>query len=750
MREKLPVLAILLGAPGFYLPGVLTPVENALTDLRYRLLERPATGSLVVVEVDARSLHTLDVWPWPRSYHAALIDALVEMGAVDIAFDIDFSAHSTPDADRRFAAAIEAAGGRVILPTFLQYETSRRVGGPILESRPLLDLSVHARVGSVNVFPATDAFIRTFPVHSFTLSDDAPIRSLPALLAGSAPMDFAEFIIDFGIDPATIPRVSYADVLAGTVDRAAIDGRRVIVGATAVELGDQFAVPVFRILDGPVIQALAYESLVQGRALHSTGLLPTLFGTLLLGILLAGRFVRWNWQTGVAVLAVSAGAIFAATLLAQKYWPVTVDSAPWYLVLLLGYVWSVFREIEAQATRLFRQRMAINYRRALMDRVVSDSFDGVVIVNWAGEIEVYNRAAADILGIARGAAKAQGIDALLPGVAVYDADEHDARGDDILQEIDVARPDGETITLEVIVSRSSMKRSRNKRERRATERSVTTYTFRDITARKEAERVRQEATEKAIAANRAKTEFLANMSHELRTPLNAIIGFSEIMKIEALGPIGSPQYADYAGDIHDSGQHLLQVINDILDVSKIEAGRFEISEQEFDVRVVVESCMRIVDGWKDRAGKTLDVTLDETLPGILADPRVFKQILLNLLSNAMKFTEEGGRVALTVNREPQGTLRIAVADTGIGIPADEIPNLTKPFHQVDGSLERKHEGSGLGLALVAAFVELHQGALEIESTLGEGTTMTVVLPPERLLVAPVGQALDMGRFARFG
>jgi signal transduction histidine kinase len=294
-----------------------------------------------------------------------------------------------------------------------------------------------------------------------------------------------------------------------------------------------------------------------------------------------------------------------------------------------------------------------------------------------------------------------------------------------------------------------MQRSRNKRERRAAVRTMTTYTFRDITVRKEAERVRQDATEKAVAANRAKTEFLANMSHELRTPLNAIIGFSEIMKLEALGPIGSPQYAEYADDIHNSGHLLLQVINDILDVSRIEAGRFEISEQAFDIRSVTEACLRIVDGWKDRQGKTLDIKIDDALPGLFADPRVFKQVLLNLLSNAMKFTKAGGRVTLSISVDTESGLRLSVADDGIGIPAHEIENLTLPFHQVDGSLERTHEGCGLGLALVAAFVDLHQGRLDISSVFGAGTTVTVIYPSARVLDAPIAEALDEGKLVFF-
>lgn len=749
MRKNLPIIAIALFSVGCYLLGALTPIENMSTDWRFRLLDRKATGSLVIVEVDANSLQTLDIWPWPRSFHASLVDALVELGASDIAFDIDFSARSSEAADNSFANAIKRADGRVILPTFLQFATSQHRGGTMLESRPIESLAEHARIGSVNVFPATDSFIRSFTVDSVAPSGTGLVRSLPAALAGSAPMDFAEFMIDFGIDPQSIPRVSYVDVLRGDIDRSMIEGRRIIVGATAVELGDQFAVPVYRILDGPVIQALAYESLVQRRALHATGALPTILVTLVLVVLLTGRLSRLSWQRGGIVAVGLSGSMFILTLGVQKYFPVSVESAPWHLVVALSYLWNLVRELELQAVRLIRQRVALNYRRALMDRVVSDSFDGLVIVNWDNEIEVYNRAARTIFGITKAGARARGIDRLIPGITVHDTTDRDAYHDDGLQEIDIVRPDGREVVLEVVARRSTMRRSRDRHERGAVEHQVTAYTFRDITARKNGERLQQEATEQAVAANRAKTEFLANMSHELRTPLNAIIGFSEMMKIEALGPIGVPQYAEYASDINNSGQHLLQIINDILDVSKIEAGKFEIVEQEFNVGVVTEACLRIVDGWSIRIGKEFDVSIPQNMPGIVADPRVFKQILLNLLSNAMKFTPENGSVSLTASLGEDGSLRLAVEDTGIGIPEDEIPKLTKPFHQVDGSLQRTYEGTGLGLSLVSALVELHQGRLEIESSLGVGTKIIVMFPAERVLEAPTDSVLDEGRMAQF-
>ena len=440
MRAKLPLIAILLISVGLYLIGALIPVENALTDWRFRLLDRKATGSLILVEVDAKSLQTLNVWPWPRTYHASLVDALMELGSVDVAFDIDFSSRSNPAADASFAKAIERANGRIILPTFLQFATVNRRGGAVLESAPIQSLAEHARIGSVNVFPGTDSFIRSFQVHSFTLSGEKPIRSLPAVLAGSAPMDFSRFLIDFSIDPKSIPRVSYVDVLRGDVDPSLFEGRRVIVGATAVELGDQFAVPVYRILDGPVVQALAYESLVQERALHATGPVPTILLTLVLGTLLAGRFGRWSWQRGGLIALTSSGSMFLLTLVVQKYAPVSVESAPAYIVVALGYLWSVFHEIERQAIQLFRQRMAMDYRRTLMDRVVSDSFDGVVIVNWTDEIEVYNRMAGEILGVTKAEAKARGIGELLPGMVVRTAADRKFDQDAVQQEIEIVRP----------------------------------------------------------------------------------------------------------------------------------------------------------------------------------------------------------------------------------------------------------------------------------------------------------------------
>jgi signal transduction histidine kinase len=283
----------------------------------------------------------------------------------------------------------------------------------------------------------------------------------------------------------------------------------------------------------------------------------------------------------------------------------------------------------------------------------------------------------------------------------------------------------------MIVSSSRLNVSRHLLERRHFDRTVYIYTFQDITARKRAEEAQIRATEEAKAANRAKTEFLATMSHELRTPLNAVIGFSEIMKTEALGPLGTPQYKDYMEDIHASGAHLLAVINDILDMSRIEAGEMKPAEERMEIARVVNAAVRLIVERAAKGKVALKTDLPADLPSLYADERMIKQILLNLLSNAVKFTPEGGRVTTGATVQTDGGISLWVADTGIGIAAEHMEVVLQPFGQADSRLERKYEGTGLGLPLVKAMVELHDGTLEIASAKGEGTTVTAHFPPIR-------------------
>ncbi len=255
----------------------------------------------------------------------------------------------------------------------------------------------------------------------------------------------------------------------------------------------------------------------------------------------------------------------------------------------------------------------------------------------------------------------------------------------------------------------------------------------DITERLAAESAASDARSQAEIANRTKTDFLANMSHELRTPLNAIIGFSDIMKNESFGQLGNPKYKDYAEDINRSGLMLLELISDILDVSAIEAGKLVLYETDLDIPEVIESVVRLVGPRIDSIGERLIVTVPDFLPKLRADSRRVKQILLNLLTNAAKYSSKGDTITIAVTSNQNGALSISISDTGPGMSEDEIKQAMMPFGRTKHAYVREIEGTGLGLPLCNSLIVAHGGTLDIQSTPGIGTTVRVHFPLERII-----------------
>jgi len=262
--------------------------------------------------------------------------------------------------------------------------------------------------------------------------------------------------------------------------------------------------------------------------------------------------------------------------------------------------------------------------------------------------------------------------------------------------------------------------------------SLAVSTFEDITAEREDERQLREARDASERANAAKAEFVANMSHEFRTPLNAIIGFAQVLRDEMFGPLGNPRYRGYVGDILESGEHLLDLVNDILDLAKGDAGRLELEETVVDIKGLVEQSMRFV---RDRAAReriAMETRLDSKLPRLLGDNRRLRQLLLNLLTNSVKFTPGGGTIVISAGLCEGSGIAITITDTGIGMSPEELLIAMEPFGQIQRRRRGRIEGTGLGLPIARRIAEMHGGTLELESTPGKGTTARLLLPATRI------------------
>jgi two-component system cell cycle sensor histidine kinase PleC len=251
----------------------------------------------------------------------------------------------------------------------------------------------------------------------------------------------------------------------------------------------------------------------------------------------------------------------------------------------------------------------------------------------------------------------------------------------------------------------------------------------------QAKAISDEARTRAEAANISKSRFLAQMSHELRTPLNAILGFSEVMKSEVFGPHAVPTYKEYAGDIHNSGVHLLNLINEILDLSRIEAGRYELNEEAVDLALVVADCHRLLQLRAHNRGISIHEAFEPDLPRLWADERACRQICLNLLSNAIKFTPQGGEVWLKAGWTAAGGQYMSVKDNGPGIPEDEIPIVLASFGQGTNAIKSAEQGTGLGLPIAKNLIDMHNGTFTLKSKLRFGTEVIVTFPPERVMSA---------------
>jgi PAS domain S-box-containing protein len=382
------------------------------------------------------------------------------------------------------------------------------------------------------------------------------------------------------------------------------------------------------------------------------------------------------------------------------------------------------RELEERKTVERRIRQGRVYLRAVLDTVA----DGIITLDHDGRLEDFNPSAEVLFDLRRHEHLGCQITSLIrcaPPEGVLELEWLlDTLGVD--REVTGLSASGRQFSASLVVSAAMVEG-----------RPFYTCVVRDITDRKRAEQALLEAKDEAELANRSKSDFLANMSHELRTPLNAILGFSEVMETELFGPIGQEKYREYVGLIQQSGRHLLDVINDILDIARIEAGHVTLYEEAVTIESVLSSTRTLIEPRTHIARQSLIIDIASDIPMLWVDPRRLKQMLLNLLSNASKFTPEGGSITIRAFMVA-GALHLEVEDTGIGMTAQQAADVLKPFVQVDTGLDRRYEGTGLGLPLVASMAAMHHAHFDLTSTPGYGTLASLIFPPERLLLASEG------------
>lgn len=369
---------------------------------------------------------------------------------------------------------------------------------------------------------------------------------------------------------------------------------------------------------------------------------------------------------------------------------------------------------------------------ARLSGILRISPEAIIVTDGAQRITLFNEGAERIFGYAAAEVTGKSIEMLIPPEARKGHGEHvrkfkespdTSRFMSARQEIGALAKGDVVFPAEASISKLELQGE-----------TVFTVLLHDITERKKARQLLLAAKDEAESANRAKSEFLANMSHELRTPLNAILGFSEIIRSQVLGPVGIAKYVEYADDVHRSGEHLLEIISDILDVARIDAGQISLEEDIVTVEELIESSVMLIRERAEAGELDLALELPPDMPSIMCDRRKIKQIVINLLSNAVKFTERGGRVSVGARIDDgSGEAVIEVRDSGVGMAVEDIPRVMEPFTQIASPMTRQHEGTGLGLPLVKKLVELHGGSIDMETAPGEGTTVRVRLPASRVV-----------------
>ncbi len=746
-KKRAPFLvAFLLIASVYALEGFQF-LEYRLMDLRFQLISRTATGTLVLVDIDPASLSEIGVWPWPRTDHAKIVRLVNSAGASRIAADIDFSSRSTSIDDRALADAFAGAERKVILPVFRQFDTSSETEGATIVTAPPAELADTAVLAFSNIRPDADSLIRRIALDEVWNGHVFP--TFPAAMAGLAEGRTGIFYIDYSIRPETIYRISYADVLNGRFDPAVFRDKVILIGATAIELGDQLAVPVYRALPGPMVQALAFESIVQGRIIQRLAAGPVLFATFLFAVFLGPLISRQTWRRGLVYLSGVWISCLLGSLVAQAVWPVSVDVVPWLAVSGLSFLIGLFSRLDHQSLQVFLAGMAASHTRIVMRHMADNAADGIILIGPGGTIEMFNPAAERIFG--RPAAEVAGapVSVVLP--QLLDGAPDGASAIDTLavpidrswmsggvREILATHADGTRFPMEIVVTATQLRISRHPVERRTVPRGVLMCIVRDVSERKEAEQRARDELERRVAErtaelNAAQEQLLrserlatlgqltATVSHELRNPLGTIRSTAFVVR-EILGRGGEERVTRALDRIERNVERCDRIIDELLEFTR---------ERPLAVQAVgVDAWLsEVLEGLTLPEGVRRQLDLGCTAETVSFDPEALRRCIINLHENAChalnakRQRAPAADLVLTLQtRLAADRLELRIADSGIGIKPDILPRIFEPLFSTKGF------GVGLGLVIVRKIMQRHAGGVEISSVEGEGTQVMLWLP----------------------
>ena len=692
---RLAFCSIALALSWFAMPlPQIRALEHFQETLRFELSPDNRNFNSAVVAIDTASLRAMPDWPWTRERYAELLEQLNEAGVKAVAFDIDFSARRP--GDEAFGEAIRQSSAPVYLATYRQEYDG--MPGVVAEISPNSTVLSTAKLAST-VFPVDpDGVVRDMPpAEHFS---NGPVPQLAPQLTGRQ-LDGPRGI-DFAQDVSELPIISFTDVLARKDVRDQLNGRVIFVGATATELGDQFALPGHGLMSGVVLNAIAYET--ARRHTEKTpghpliGLLLVAIAAIAASIPLTEAGIRKYTLINFGVFA----GIFTTGFIMQALFGIMVPTTIAYVVQLAGGAIMMIMAADAYALQIFKTRMNVEKYARILKCMMRSNHDGILLINRANRIESLNLRAADLLGMPRE-------DLMNASITEQAPDLLDVKqGMPALLEI--AGQDGVTRFVEASATRVALPVSGSRYEKRKSIRTLTLFTLHDLTAQKQAEQAERDAKEQHARASAAKSTLINTMTHELRTPLNAVCGFADLIADSTFGEHSTPEYAEFGEMIRSGGKQLLGVVNDMLLATRLQSREVEPESRKFALREAVDDALgraRLRQSWTDPV-----VHLDLGDIRLEADYDLTVTAIYHLIDNAGKFAGASGEV--WISADPK-TAAIIVEDNGPGPGVNDLNSLKELFQQGDGSRTRSFEGCGLGLFLVDHVARLHGGELKLSA-----------------------------------